>query len=229
MLNWNRATDSIVKHLMGTQKGSESARLSSSSPQTNGQPLVLNYRSGSLRIGSPEVCIAILLLVSLKTPGVRTAFFFENLERKIGQQVIRNREQGKWSIVRELLELPGTYLAPRWKTFANYSTERDFYGNWLPLLLKVWKNFTVEPMHSQRYFSWDDHSGKKGKRKAFRRGYDDKGSRRPDHKWLPKNAYAREDVSIEPILYWKYRTFELFSCYEEKTYPSATTKKTTPT
>ena len=102
-----------------------------------------------------------------------------------------NRAQGKWQLVRELLGLKGTFLKPRWQHFAKTVSSRDFFGNWLPLMLEIERYLYSKKMYPDSYLSWDDHSSYRVRKKVYRRGYDDKGSRRPEQKWFPENAFSR--------------------------------------
>lgn len=218
MLDWITSSDLLVEKLL--QRNLERQSLHSQprhQPQVDGIPFELAYRGSVLPLNKPRICISILLLIPILVPGTRTAAYFETVEEKIVQQVQLNRGEGKWQLVKELLALKGTFLKPRWEKFAQTVSSRDYFGNWEPLFLEVEKYLYSKKMYQDPYFSWSDHSRYRVKKKVYRRGYDDKGSRRPDHLWLPENAYSREEKDKVSVKRASYRPFELYSGYSDQT------------
>ena len=75
----------------------------------------------------------------------------------------------------ELL-LQGNYSCLR---YLGSFSKREIKGNWLPLLLKLAKELKFLTLYPNR-----------AKRHVHRRGYRDKGSCRPDDRWLPNSDYS---------------------------------------
>jgi len=58
-------------------------------------------------------------------------------------------------------------------------SDRDFFGNFLPMLKKI--------LQRLKFFVLKEH---RARRKEFRRGYRDHGTLRPKERWLPTNDYS---------------------------------------
>lgn len=217
MLDWNTSSDIFVEKLL--QRNYKSQSLHSQPrhrPQVDGIPYEFGYKGTIYPLNKSRNCIIILLLIPILVHSTRNAAYFESLEMKIVEQVKLNRAQGKWQLVRELLGLKGTFLKPRWQHFAKTVSSRDFFGNWMPLMLEIERYLYSKKMYPDSYLSWDDHSSYRVRKKVYRRGYDDKGSRRPEHKWFPENAFSRELLDEVPVKRAVYKPFELYHGYSEK-------------
>lgn len=149
---------------------------------------IAEYTSACSHSPSKFVCpvsnardaMAALYLVSMIIPeraGVIRIQFTDH----IAQMAYNFRYEGDWKIVQEILEL---------KTFMPYfvgkilfenMTPREYYGNFEPLLLIKWKQCKMLKLHLRQ-------KGRVVKPKR-KRGYDDKGTLRPDHRWLPTDVH----------------------------------------
>jgi hypothetical protein len=140
----------------------------------------------------PRGCLQIILACSLTRPGWSCAELYEKLLERIYHQARIHNFQGEWELVGEVLQqdlftqgVNGILC----RLVKNLSKE-DFFGNFLPgtyrcieVGLFVKNNWTTPVA----FLSKRDRC--KGiKRKIRRRGYNDKGSRKPSHEYhgIPK-------------------------------------------
>lgn len=150
--------------------------------------------------------ISVLLAMVLIRPGWSSYYFLESLAENIHNMARKYMFEGKWKVVGELLSQQDFFKSGEYgflRILGKYCSEQDFFGNILPLsyrMIKSW--FRVSSDYSPYRDPIDAKLiQSKPKRKIRRRGYNDKGSRRPDHKWLPGyDKFLEEEEEQRQIL-----------------------------
>lgn len=132
--------------------------------------------------------LAVLAWLPILNQGIDGYFRINNIRIHLFKMTKAYGSQGEWKIVEEILTTTDSLtIEPTWSLIMKNMNEYDWYGNFIPLLLR-----TRRAMFQRKVYSLED---KRPVRKPQRkRGYDDKGSLRPAHRWLPWNAYARNEV-----------------------------------
>lgn len=98
------------------------------------------------------------------------------LKEHLGQMAYANSYEGTWGFLASLLESPGSKEEVAKLLLTRYSTNAIF-GTIVPKAVKMRNRLA--------YVDIKNRQGPKPIPKQRKRGYDDKGSRRPDVKWLP--------------------------------------------
>lgn len=95
--------------------------------------------------------------------------------RAIGQKAYQNNYQGIWQEVQDFLE--HYQNDPMWfvSEYLKIHGPFDFFGNFLNRVKREIRMIRIKPDHPPSY------SLPRVRRKVWRRGYDDKGHRRPPH------------------------------------------------
>lgn len=106
---------------------------------------------------------------------------FHELLAALGQTAYQHKYSGTWEDVQEFLEVPHNSLRPLLARmfFLGYH-ERNIMGNILPLALRLSHRLQIRKPRDPKT------DNRPVRKKVFRRGYDDKGSLRFPHKWLPR-------------------------------------------
>lgn len=100
---------------------------------------------------------------------------------QIGQIAKRRQYQGEWMVVHHILKVFDVRLA-LYLLFEEYrKTPRDVFGNIIPMGLKAL---------NQKVKVVDPYRQGPVRRPQRKRGYDDKGSSRPAHRWLPTDVHV---------------------------------------
>lgn len=191
-MNFNKVLEESWKRLRNPCLRFAEITSSYSDPE---DPIELWISGESLKSGRDA--LAILALIPFLNKGARNYFQIDSLRRHLAKMAEWN-DGNDWITVREILtKTDSLSVYPVWSILLDTMSESDWFGNFLPLLLQKIRGFRVRKVYSKRYFSWDSHRGYKGKKKVFRRGYDDKGTLRPNHKWLPKEFPEDLEERIE--------------------------------
>lgn len=192
---------------------------------------VLTFSLKGFEIQRPQEALALLFLVPFLNPGTRNYFLWENVIEHIWRMTRNYKFQGNWDRVRRVLEEQdfcklGIYGVLR--IFSQIMSKDDFFGNLLPFSYRILKSGTLKL--NRKYKKYRDPESlskreKRTRRKTYRREYNDKGSQRPNHKWLPKRyiefeeEVIKERIELErhqlkkpPARYW-------FRLYESKDGP----------
>jgi len=144
-----------------------------------------------IRLGfrNAKEAVAALLLVSLMIEDGFSAFCFLDLITAIGQTAYQHKYSGTWEDVQEILETPQRTLRYTLARlfFLSYH-ERDILGNILPLAYRLSHRVQIRKAYDPKA------DLRPVRRKVFRRGYDDKGSLRAAHKWLPREYDIPEQI-----------------------------------
>jgi len=137
----------------------------------------------------------------------RNYFQIQELRDHLGRMVQNYRFQGDWRIVGEILQTTdSTEIYSTWIILFKIFNEHDWFGNFVPRLIRAMKALRVRT----KYHSVveDTRPVRKSRR---RRGYNDKGSKRSNHQWLPREYPELEKeksriIIKEPIpLFWFWR------------------------
>lgn len=164
------------------------------SPTLPDEALELTLKSDFV-LGTSLGCLATILAVLYVKPGVRNAECTERLLTKILEIARFRKFQGKWDLVGRILSrdihrrgIHGYFLVIGEKFSSN-----KFYGTLLPLTHQIIrKNLTYQSQLRQ----YQEVTGKdrfRGvKRTQRRRGYNDKGTLRPNHV-TPKGKFFTEE------------------------------------
>lgn len=139
--------------------------------------------------------LATLAVLPLATPSTRNFAFMEKIRNHISLMASKYRYEGDWRLVGEILtNTDSLSVYQTWKVILGNMTSHDFFGNFVPRMVAAMKAMRLR----RRYTSVveDTRPVKYPQRVS---GYNDKGSRRPDHKWMPREAYAREELHQMPV------------------------------
>lgn len=153
-------------------------------------------------------CLALLVALEFSS-GTGDYYRMEPLRQHIANKAKRYSYQGRWSDVKSYLETVKPQVLRESLSFLlNIMSLDDFFGNFLPLLKKFWRNIEVKVQRTLA--SWELPRVKYPKRK---RGYDDRGSRSLAHEFhgistrIPYGEPERESIRIiEPRPYRWFRS-----------------------
>lgn len=159
---------------------------------------------------SAKDALAVLAILPLVCPSTRNYFLIESLRNHIGKMASTYQYQGDWAVVREILTTTDSLsVYQSWVHILPRMSEGDFYGNFVPRMVQALKSIKLR----RRYISVMEDT-RKVKKPQRKRGYSDKGSRRPFHKWLPWNAYAKEELHQTPVK--EPRSFQWFGVKQNR-------------
>lgn len=139
--------------------------------------------------------IAVIYAVSFVIPE-RDGYYKMTIFDKIAKMAMNHNYEGRWEIVQQLLETTNLPYNVGQKLFEHFSPS-DIYGNLNRLIKRKATEITLTKPRTRTT------RVKYPKRK---RGYDDKGSLRPLHRWLPSQVHLgpnperedRTDRSFKP-------------------------------
>lgn len=133
------------------------------------------------------------LLMKIKSTNYVVAY---NYLEKMNKKGYHYKYEGKWTMVKSLVSLPRIYYLQTYIDFLfdNFS-EDDIYGNLIRRIVYYMGHCRVRKMSNVRT---------KVRYPERKRGYTDKGSRRPSEKWLPKiyqelYSFEKEKNEIELV------------------------------
>lgn len=149
----------------------------------DGCPLILDFNRESLRNASDA--LSVLCLIPLVSYVPRDYFQIEALRNHIWAMASNYRFEGEWKLVSEILRTTTSQdIYSTWRQVLPFFSEEDWFGNFLPKMYNMLNGFKYKRAY-RKYQNPDDLSHRekhKGiKRTIRRRGYRDKGSRRPPH------------------------------------------------
>lgn len=142
--------------------------------------------------------ISVLLALVLIRPGWSSYYFIESVAENIHNMARKYMFEGKWKVVGELLSQQDFFSAGEYgflRILEKYYSEQDFFGNVLPQTYRMIDTWFRTSSDYRPYRKPSDEKLllSKPRRRVRRRGYNDKGSRRPSHKWLPgKDLFLEE-------------------------------------
>lgn len=128
----------------------------------------------------------------------------ERLEKHIHEMASSYRFQGRWKIVGEIQQIPAlrSGINGRMSILCKYYSKNAIFGSLLPLVWKILKFHYITKIPQYRKYRDSEvwkYFEPKPKRKIRRRGYDDKGSRTPDDKWLPGSDWSLEEKELRSL------------------------------
>lgn len=137
-----------------------------------------------------RTCASVLLVLPLVNQGTRSFFRIKSLRDHIQRMAENYRLEGDWKLVQEILEST-TSLSVResWMPIFKRVNENDWFGNWVPELRRA-----LRALKSRKLYFSVENDKRPVKYPVRKRGYNDKGSRRPDHKWLPTRIREIDDT-----------------------------------
>jgi hypothetical protein len=147
----------------------------------------------------PEGCLATLLALVYTRAGNSCAERYEKILNHIYHVALNHRFQGKWSQVGEVLQqdLFTRGIHGILSLVIKNMTSNDFFGNFLYKVYQAVKLLKLRRMLVP-YREYEGRERFRGLRhKIRRRGYNDKGSRRPDHKWLPGPDFTGVEKELQ--------------------------------
>lgn len=145
--------------------------------------------SGEYLKGAREA-LAFLSILPLVNPSTRNYFQIEAVRNHIGRMASNHRHEGKWKIVAEVLQSTSSLsVYETWKIILSYMNPQDFFGNFVPEMRRALRSV----LWKQEYFSVTEDT-RPVRIPQRKRGYDDKGSRRPSHHQFDYFSFAREEL-----------------------------------
>jgi hypothetical protein len=157
-----------------------------------------------------EDALALLLVLPLVCPSTQNYFLIKNIREHLAKMVENYRWQGGWSVVGRVLQTTDSLSCYQsWTIILERYSPQDFFGNVVPRMVQALRSIKWRKV----YFSVVSDT-RRVTRVQRRRGYNDKGSWRPSHHWLPDRFPAREEV---PKVHVKEpRSFAWFKVFGEK-------------
>lgn len=137
----------------------------------------------------------------------RNYFQIQEFRDHLGRMTQNYNFQGDWEFVGEILQTTdSTEVYSTWEILFKRFNEHDWFGNFVPRLISAMKALRIRT----KYHSVveDLRPVRKPKR---RRGYNDKGSKRSSHQWLPQEypelerKKPRIDIKEPKPLFWFWR------------------------
>lgn len=167
------------------------------------------------RSGDPknaQECLALLLAVAWTRPGWSSNFSIQDILEHVYEMGKNQYFEGKWKLVAAVLQQDFYTRGCNGilQIILKHVSEDDFFGNILPLAY----SFVQNRLTTKSYLQKQNRTRSRAvRRKIRRRGYNDKGSRRPDHRWLPgSDVFVSEehearkknifDLPGPPSRYW---------------------------
>jgi len=158
-------------------------------------------------ISDSREALATLFALDLVTPSTRNYFVVDNLRQHIAKMARNNHYSGEWLKVKVYLETIKSFRLNDSVTYIlSIMSTRDYFGNFLRLVRKQIRKLRWRPLYS---FVTEDH--RSVVKKIRRRGYDDKGSRRPEHQRREgpeRSERAVEVIILEPPSFQWFKMFE---------------------
>jgi hypothetical protein len=125
----------------------------------------------------------VLFLIALNIEfGSISHFASYQIREALAKTAYNHKYLGKWATVQDLLECPPN-LQGYCEGILLSSNEPEVYGN----IVKRSKRF-LKRVRSKRYYQATKDTSRV-RQKVRKRGYDDKGTLRPDHKWRSAQGY----------------------------------------
>lgn len=150
-----------------------------------------------ISVESAKEAMASLLIMATIIPeraGLPKMYFTDHLAR----MCYNYNYEGEWAKVQEILELRTLSPYNIVKLISGWMSAEDFYGNFVPLCSKL--------ARTARIVRISYSNNRKVKKPQRKRGYDDKGTLRLSHTWLPTDVHLganpvrvdRRDLSHTP-------------------------------
>jgi hypothetical protein len=138
--------------------------------------------------------ISICLALPFVVPSTRNKFALENVAEQLSKIAHYYRYEGRWKIVGELSQLPLDTLGPIVDKLLEHYSPHDLFGNIVPCSLRLARGLKYKDAYSSAVTD-----PRPVKRMPRKRGYDDKGHLRPNHKkrqvsLLPKEHLPRKSI-----------------------------------
>lgn len=151
--------------------------------------------------------LAVLAALPLVCPSTRNYDLISDLRQHIAKMASTYRYEGQWKIVAEILSTTDSMVIdPTWNLITENMSKEDWFGNFVPKLVQA-----IKALRWQKVYHSVVEDTRPYHRPQRKRGYNDKGSSRPNHKWLPRYAYAREDSFYltvkEPLPFRWYHSY----------------------
>lgn len=151
----------------------ECSKFADMNPVCSDRPMQLSLRVSNL---SAKEALGILLILP-NFGSTRNYHLVERVAREIGQKALRYQYQGEWMIVKEVLEQSNfSSWIDTWSVVLDYFSPQDWFGNMVPLMKQSFRKIKLKT----EYIFVDEDTRKVNKPQR-KRGYTDKGSRRPEN------------------------------------------------
>lgn len=135
-----------------------------------------------------EALAALFAMVTIlaERDGEYKIFFTDHLAK----MAYNYKYEGHWRTVQEILELSTMMPYQITEVLLRKMSPEDYFGNFVPLVKRVTKRI--------RFVKVYQNNRNRVKRTQRKRGYDDKGTLRLSHQWLPSDVHlgcnpSRED------------------------------------
>lgn len=149
----------------------------------------------------PEGALSVILALSMVKTGWSSAETTEDLLEHISKICKKNMYQGGWEKVAMVLQQDlytrGIHGILK-RIIADMSSE-EVFGNLLPKVYQVIPLIITKQYRTPRVLEGRERF-RGVKRKLRRRGYQDKGTRRPSHQWLPGSDWTLLEKEAEFVL-----------------------------
>jgi hypothetical protein len=183
MASTQTVTDHVVNTMEIVYKDPKKARIAEYTSPCSDNP----YKF-VCPVTSAREAMAALYLMSMVVPerlGISRISFTDH----IAQMAFNYRYEGDWRIVQEILEQRPFVPYSIGKIILSNMNTNDYYGNFQPLVVQLLQKCKMVPLFQRK--KW------KVKRTQRKRGYDDKGTLRPSHLWLPTDIHLGENPEPE--------------------------------
>lgn len=162
----------IMMKIYEVSKSEKIAEYTSSCPDS---PIRFHIPTRNAR----EALAGLLIMVTLlpERAGEPKMFYTDHIAR----MCYNYNYEGQWTLVQEILEQRTMTPYSIFTTLTENMSREDIYGNLVPLILRLTKLVKLVKV------SYD--KTRRVKRTQRKRGYDDKGTLRLSHQWLPSEVH----------------------------------------
>lgn len=175
MANFASITTSTVDAMMKILSETRSEKIAEYTSPCPDLPIKFHINAESAK----EAIASLLIMATIlpERAGLPKLYFTDHLAR----MCFNFNYEGEWAKVQEILELRTMSPYKIVEKLSNWMSAEDYYGNFVPLCRKLARNARIVKI------SYGNN--RKVRKPQRKRGYDDKGTLRLSHTWLPTDVH----------------------------------------
>lgn len=175
MTKSSSVTTELVDIMMKILSGDRSEKIAEYTSPCPDLPIKFHINVESAR----EAMASLLIMATLvpERAGLPQMYFTDHLAK----MCYNYSYEGDWAKVQEILELRTITPYAVFVKLISWMSREDFYGNFVPLVLRL--------VRTARIVKISGSINRKVRKTQRKRGYDDKGTLRLPHNWLPTDIH----------------------------------------